>query len=75
VRQTAEQFREAQREGGIRGDINPDLLAEVAVGGFVGMQTMTEQLGDDDLERRIEALIEVIGQMTLVQPKKGRRSQ
>ena len=65
VRMVALQVREAQREGAIRPDVDPDLIAEVAVGGFIGMQTLTDNLGDDGLERRIEALIQVVQQATL----------
>ncbi len=60
IKGTARQFRAAQAEGDIRPDVDPDLLAEVAIGGFLGMQTMTEQFGDGDLERRVEALIHVV---------------
>ena len=65
VRVVADQFREAQAEGSIRPDVDPDLLAEVAVGGFVGMQTLTEQLGDGELQRRVETLIRVVQLATL----------
>ena len=65
VRVVADQFREAQAEGSIRPDVDPDLLAELAVGGFVGMQTLTEQLGDGELQRRVEALIRVVQLATL----------
>jgi AcrR family transcriptional regulator len=60
IESVAEQVREVQAEGGIREDVDPQVLAEVAVGGFVGMQTISEQLGDDGFERRVEALIRVV---------------
>jgi len=70
VEMTTAQFAEAQAEGDIRPDLDPALLAEVAVGGFAGMQTMTEQLADDDLERRVEALILVVRTAT-TSPQEG----
>ena len=70
VEMTTAQFAEAQAEGDIRSDLDPALLAEVAVGGFAGMQTMTEQLADDDLERRVEALILVVRTAT-TSPQEG----
>ena len=65
VRVVADQFREAQAEGTIRPDIDPGDLAEIAVGGFVGLQTLTEQLGDGELQRRVETLIRVVQLATL----------
>jgi AcrR family transcriptional regulator len=56
----AEQFRDAQQEGTIRGDLDAAMLAQIAVGGFTGMHTLTEQLADDGLERRVEALITIV---------------
>jgi len=47
----------AQAEGSIRPDLDADELAEILISAFVGAQTLTEQFGDDDLERRIEAQI------------------
>jgi AcrR family transcriptional regulator len=47
----------AQAEGSIRADLDPEVLAEILISAFVGAQTITEQFGDDDLERRIEAQI------------------
>jgi AcrR family transcriptional regulator len=47
----------AQAEGSIRADVDPEALAEILISAFVGAQTLTEQFGDDDLERRIEAQI------------------
>jgi AcrR family transcriptional regulator len=74
VETTAQQFREAQAEGDIRPDIDPDVIAEVCVGSFVGMQTLTEQLADGALERRIEALIDVVRTATATRPQEGGRS-
>ena len=47
----------AQAEGSIRADLDPDALGEFLISAFVGAQTITEQFGDDDLERRIEEQI------------------
>ena len=65
----ADQFREAQAEGAIRSDFDPESLAHVAVGGFVGLQTLTAQLDDDDLESRVEDLIHVVQLAILVRPE------
>ena len=46
VEATAAQFAEAQAEGTIRADLDPDQMAETAVGGFIGAQALTDQLGD-----------------------------
>ena len=59
------QFREAQAEGSIRPDLDPHRLAEIAVGGFIGLQTLTEQSGDGDLEARVDALIDLVRSATL----------
>jgi AcrR family transcriptional regulator len=67
----AGQFREAQAEGDIRPDIDPKTMAEIAVGAFTGMQTITEQLGDDELERRIESLVEFVRAAIVVRPEEG----
>ena len=68
-----EHFAAAQAEGSIRDDISPDVLAQVAVGGFTGMQAISEQLGDGRFTERVEALIKVV-QIATVQPRKrGRR--
>jgi AcrR family transcriptional regulator len=64
----ADQFRAAQAEGDIRPDLDPYDLAEVAVGGFLGMQALSEQLGDDHFERRLEALIRTVQQAALIAP-------
>jgi AcrR family transcriptional regulator len=61
----AEQFAEAQREGAVRADLDPHELAEVAVGSLTGLRTMTEQLADGDLVRRVDALIRVVRAATL----------
>ena len=71
VRLVTDQFREAQAEGSIRPDVDPRAMAEVAVGGLVGLLTLTEQLGDDALERRVEQLIDVVQRATLVRPETG----
>ena len=71
IETTANQFREAQADGEIRPEIDPDVLAEVCVGSFTGMQTLTEQLADGQLERRVEALIQVVRTATEVRPQEG----
>jgi len=69
IETTANQFREAQADGEIRPDVDPDAIAEVCVGSFTGMQTLTEQLADDQLERRVEALIQVVRTATEMRPQ------
>ena len=63
------QFREAQAEGSIRPDLDPHLMAEVCVGALTGLLTLTEQLGDDELERRTDLLIDTVQRATLVRPE------
>jgi AcrR family transcriptional regulator len=57
---TAAQFRAAQAEGTVRADLDPRDLAELAVGGFIGAQALTEQLADDRLFERVEALVRTV---------------
>lgn len=73
----ADQFRAAQAEGAVRDDVDAKVLAEVAVGGLMGIQQLTEQLADDRLARRAEALIEVVRTATRADPaaKRRRRSR
>ena len=71
ARLVADQFREAQAEGDVRPDVDSEMMGELAVGAFVGLQTLTEQLGDDALERRVEQLIDVVRRATLVRPETG----
>jgi len=66
VRFVTDQFRQAQAEGSIRSDIDPRAIAEVAVAGLAGLLTLTEQLGDDEIERRTELLIDTVQRATLV---------
>jgi hypothetical protein len=56
----AEHFQAAQAEGAIRADLDPAMLAQVAVGGFLGAQAITDQLRDDRFAERVESLIQVI---------------
>jgi AcrR family transcriptional regulator len=56
----ATDFAAAQADGSIRDDVDPAVLAEFVIAAFIGAQTLTEQFGDDDLERRIEAQIELL---------------
>lgn len=64
-----DQFREAQRDGYLRTEVDPHALAEVAVGGFNGLYALTEWLSDDELESRAESLIRVVKLATLKNPK------
>ena len=65
------QFRDAQAEGDVSGDLDAETLAQVAVGGFIGMQTITEQLGDDAFVRRVESLIDVVRRATTPRKEGG----
>ena len=69
VRLVTDQFREAQAEGSIRPDVDPRAMAEVAVGALSGLLSLTEQLGDDELERRVDLLIDTVQRATLVRPE------
>lgn len=71
VKAVADQFREAQAEGTIRADLDPEVMAEIAVGGFTGMQALTDQLGDQDFERRIASLIAFVRAAITVRPEEG----
>jgi AcrR family transcriptional regulator len=61
IENAADGIRLAQTEGDARPDVDPVAVAEVAVGLFIGMQTLTEQLGDDAFEQRLEHTIDVVG--------------
>jgi AcrR family transcriptional regulator len=54
IASAAEGFLQAQAEGDVRRDVDADEVSEIAIGLFVGMQTLTEQLGDGDFDRRLE---------------------
>jgi TetR/AcrR family transcriptional repressor of nem operon len=60
IASAAADFAAAQEEGAVRADLDPDVLAEFVIAAFIGAQTLTEQFGDDGLERRIEAQIELL---------------
>jgi AcrR family transcriptional regulator len=66
----AEQFAAAQAEGTIRDDLDAAVLAQVAIGGFTGMQVLTDQLGDGRFEQRVEAFITVVELATLTRPRR-----
>ena len=53
-------FAAAQAEGAVRGDLDPAMLAQVAVGGFVGAQAISEQLRDGRFLDRIDAVVHVV---------------
>jgi AcrR family transcriptional regulator len=55
-----EHFAAAQAEGAVRADLDPAMLAQVAVGGFLGAQAVSEQLRDGKFLDRIEALVNVV---------------
>jgi AcrR family transcriptional regulator len=67
IENAADGIRLAQTEGDARPDVDPRGVAEVAVGLFIGMQTLTEQLGDDAFEGRLERTIDVVGD--ILRPK------
>jgi TetR/AcrR family transcriptional repressor of nem operon len=62
IEHAAEQFRAAQAEGTVRDDIDAATFAEVAVGASVGVQELSEQLGDGRLVERMESLVAMIQQ-------------
>jgi AcrR family transcriptional regulator len=68
VEATAAQFAAAQAEGTIRADLDPGQLAETAVGGFIGAQALTDQLGDARLAQRVEALVRFVRNALEIQP-------
>lgn len=68
VEATAAQFAEAQAEGTIRADLDPYQMAHTAVGGFIGAQALTDQLGDARLAERVEALVRFVRNAIAVQP-------
>lgn len=68
VEATAAQFAQAQAEGTIRADLDPGQLAETAVGGFIGAQALTDQLGDKRLAERVEALVRFVRNALEIQP-------
>ena len=68
VEATAAQFAAAQAEGTIRADLDPGQLAETAVGGFIGAQALTDQLGDARLADRVEALVRFVRNALEIQP-------
>jgi AcrR family transcriptional regulator len=53
-------IREAQAEGDVRPEVDPDTIAELAIGAFNGLSTLTDELGDDGFRDRIEALIATV---------------
>jgi AcrR family transcriptional regulator len=60
IENAAQQFSAARDEGSVRGDIDPMVFAEVAVGAHIGMQDLSEQLGDGRYLARVEALVKLI---------------
>jgi TetR/AcrR family transcriptional repressor of nem operon len=55
-----QEFQEAQAEGTVRADLDARELAELAVGAFIGMVTLTAQTHDEALGRRVEVLIATV---------------
>jgi AcrR family transcriptional regulator len=68
IESAARDFRAAQEEGVVTSEFEANDLAEVAIAGFIGMQTITEQFGDDEMERRIETLNRVLTRAVLAEP-------
>ena len=68
VEATTAQFAAAQAEGTIRADLDPGQLAQTAVGGFIGAQALTDQLGDARLTERVEALVRFVRNALEIQP-------
>jgi AcrR family transcriptional regulator len=62
IEDAAHQFRAAQAEGSVRDDIDAATFAEVAVGSQVGMQALSEQLGDGRFVARTESLVKLLQQ-------------
>jgi AcrR family transcriptional regulator len=61
VRLTGELIRRAQAEGDVRPELEPDIVAEVAVAGVVGVQEMANCLtAGQDFRRRIEAFVPLL---------------
>jgi hypothetical protein len=48
--------------------LDPGQLAETAVGGFIGAQALTDQLGDKRLAERVEALVRFVRNALEIQP-------
>jgi AcrR family transcriptional regulator len=71
IESAAQGFREAQAEGAVRADVDPDAAGEIAVSLFVGMQTLTEQLGDDAFERRLESSLAFVRAAVASRPEEG----
>jgi AcrR family transcriptional regulator len=69
---TAQQFQRAMDEGDLRPDLDPRAMAELVIGAFNGILTLTEQLGDGRLERRVDSLVEMVRSYTAAD-RKGRR--
>lgn len=60
VELSADLVRKAQEEGDVRPDLDPVEVAEVAVAGFIGIEELTEALGEDrDLRRRVDAYVRI----------------
>jgi AcrR family transcriptional regulator len=62
IEDAAEKFGAAQAEGSVRADIDAATFGEVAVGSMVGMQVLSEQLGDGRFVERVESMVALIQQ-------------
>lgn len=61
VRLMAEMLAEAQRDGALRGDLDPGEIAEVAMATVVGIDEVSDrESGMADLVRRAEASLEIL---------------
>jgi AcrR family transcriptional regulator len=65
------QFEEAVAEGSLRADLDPRLMAELVIGAFSGLATLTDQLNDDRLDERVDALVTTVRAAT-ERPATGR---
>ena len=56
----ADLIRQAQAEGDVRPEVDPQATAELAFGAFTGLEILTEELGDHGFSQRVEMLIATI---------------
>lgn len=67
-----EHFAAAQAERAIRADLDPAAIAQVAVAAFVGMQAITDLLGDNRLAERVESMINILQRASLAAERSAR---
>jgi AcrR family transcriptional regulator len=73
VRTVAEHYAAARAEGTVQADLEPDQFAQVAVGGFLGMRALSDQLADGHFVERVEAFIEMVQRAVLTPRASGKR--